>query len=108
MKALEKMPPDRRTRPGGLEKSRPNKRTLETQGGKDPKRSKGIQRKEGRKSVFLKEWFRIEEKGSGGHPPDPGGRNTGPGSKENHQEGEPKVVEPDSTQGQVETQDYRE
>ena len=82
------MPPDRRTKPGGLEKSRSKKRTLETQGGKEPKKSKRI---EGRKIVFLKEWFRTEEKGSGGHPPDPGGRNTGPGTDENQQEGEPKV-----------------
>ena len=88
LKALERMPPDRRTKPGGLEKSRSKKRTLETQGGKEPKKSKRI---EGRKIVFLKEWFKTEEKGSGGHPPDPGGRNTGPGTDENQQEGEPKV-----------------
>ena len=108
MKTLEKMPPARKSRPGGLEKSRSNKRTLETQGGKEPKKSRRLEKIEGRKHVFLEEWLRKEEKGSGGHPPDPGGRNTGPGSKENHQEREPKVVEPDSTQGQVETQDYRE
>ena len=85
------MPPDRKSRPGGLEKSRPSKRTLETQGGKEPKKTRRLEKIEGRKHVFLKEWFRNEEKGSGGHPPDPGGRNTGPGIDENQQEREPKV-----------------
>ena len=102
------MPPDRRTRPGGLEKSRPIKRILETQGGKEPKKSKRVEEREGRKSVFLKEWFRYEEKGSGGHPPDPGGRNTGPGTNENQQEGEPKVWNQTPTQGQAETHDDSE
>ena len=98
LKTLEKMPPARKSRPGGLEKSRSNKRTLETQGGKEPK-SRKLERIEGRKHVFLEKWLRKEEKGSGGHPPDPGGTSTGPRRKENQRKEEPKVLEPDSDPG---------
>ena len=99
MKTLEKMPPDRKSKPGGLEKSRPRKRTLETQGGKETKKSRKSEIIEGRKHVFLEEWFRKEEKGSGGHPPDPGGTRTGPGSDENQRREEPKVLEPETDPG---------
>ena len=95
---MEKMPPALKARPGGLEKSRSKKRTLDTQGGTEPK-SRKVEKNEGRKQVSLEKWLKKEAKGSGGHPPDPGGTRTGPERQENHQNEEPKVLEPTTVPG---------
>ena len=98
LKTLEKMPPALKARPRGLEKSRPKKRTLDIQGGTEPK-SRKVDKNEGRKQVFLEKWLKKEAKGYGGHPPDPGDMRTGPERQENHQNAEPKVLEPTTVPG---------
>ena len=98
LKTLEKMPPALKARPGGLEKSRPRKRTLDTQGGTEPK-SRKVEKNEGRKQVSLEKWLKKEAKGSGGHPPDPGGTRTGPERQENQRNEEPMVLEPTTVPG---------
>ena len=98
LKTLEKMPPALKARPGGLEKSRSKKRTLETQGGTEPK-SRKVDKIEGRKQVSLEKWFKKEAKGSGDHPPDPGGMSTRPERQENQRNEEPKVLEPTTVPG---------
>ena len=52
LKALEKLPPALKASPGGLGKSRPNKRTQDTQGGNEEK-SRRVTRSEGRKQGNL-------------------------------------------------------
>ena len=98
LKTLEEMPPALKARPGGLGKSRPRKRTLDTQGGTEPK-SRKVEKNEGRKQVSLEKWIIKEVKGSEGHPPDPGGTRTGSGGQENQRIVEPKVLEPTSVPG---------
>ena len=92
------MPLDLKARPGGLEKSRPKKRTLDKQGGTEPQ-SRKVEINEGRKQVSLKKWAKKEAKGSGSHPPDPGGTRTGLNRQENHRNEEPKVLEPTTVPG---------
>lgn len=75
---MEKLPLAFKASPGGLGKSRPRKRTQDTQGGKEEKSRKVI-RTEGRKQGNLEKWLLKDAKGSGGHPPDPGDPRTGSG-----------------------------
>ena len=82
LKALERMPPALKASPGGLGKSRPSKRTMDTQGGRESK-SRKVVKTEGRKQVTLEKWISKEVKGCEGHPPDPGGTRTGSGGQEN-------------------------
>ena len=67
LKALEKLPLALKASPGGLGKSRPSKRTQDTQGGKEEK-SRKVTRSEGRKQGNLEKWLQKDVKGSGAPP----------------------------------------
>ena len=64
---MEKLPLDLKASTGGLGKSRPRKRCLDSQEGKEVKCRK-ITRNQGRKHGPLEKWLLREEKGSGGPP----------------------------------------
>ena len=85
LKALEKMLLALKASPGGLGKSRPSKRTQDTQGGNEVK-SRRVTRSEGRKQGTLEKWLQKDVKGSGGPPPDPGDPRTGFEGNENQRE----------------------
>ena len=84
LKALEKLPLALKASPGGLGKSRPSKRTQDTQGGREVK-SRKVNRSEGRKQGTLEKWLQKDVKGSGGHPPDPGDPRPGSGNFEGNE-----------------------